>query len=355
MRPAAAPGPLALVLLLALAGCSDRAPGDAEPAPAPSPPAQVDWTWSDEGPALNVPLAESAAAVGATAVHLIGGFVAPAGGDPVVQYVNFTTEETAVMTDPYPLPAHHVQAARIGRVLYAFGGYVGGVPVPGTPVMAGGWPRTDLAFRFDFAATPEPAWVPIAPLPAPRAAGAAAVLDGQVYIVGGSANDGFPASVLRYDPAADSYTEVAPLPVPRDHLNLIAHDGRLYAVAGRVLVAGQGYDDLDAFEVYDPGTDTWTSLPPVPLARGGQAAAVMHGRLVVAGGEVAEGAFDVFDDVHAYDLANGTWSHLPSMPEARHGGLLAGAAGGDELFYLGGARLDGTLAAESLRLGPRPF
>lgn len=341
-----------LAFLVAVAvlwsGCASSPDVGTDPAPEMADGPGLAWQWTRGGPTLNVALAESAAAYSNTSAHFIGGFTATGGGTPVVQNVNFTDDFSGIMLDPYPLAAHHVQAARVGRVLYSFGGYVGGVPIPGTPVMAPGWPRTDLAFKFDFDDPVDTRWVPIAPLPEARAAGAAAVVGDQVYLVGGTSPTGFHASVLRYDPASDSYTQLAPLPVPRDHLNLVSDGTSLYAIAGRVLVDGQGYDDLETFERYDVANDTWTALPPVPLGRGGQAAALANGHIVVAGGEVAEGPFDVLDAVHAYDLANGTWVALPPMPEARHGGVLVPYK--DGAYYIGGASLDGTLAATSLRV-----
>jgi hypothetical protein len=339
---------LLLVLALMLAAGCASSPDAAPPGPEAAAPADLPWRWAPSQPTLNEPLAESAAAWSGPQVHLIGGFTATGGGTVQVQLVDLGTGFAATNIEPYPLPVHHVQAAQVGDVLFAFGGYIGGVPVPGTPATEPGWPRTALAFKNDLN---ERRWVPISGLPEPRAAGAAAVLDGQVYLVGGTSPSGFHTAVLRYDPATDAYAELAPLPVPRDHLNLLAVDGALYAIAGRVLADGQGYDDLETFERYDVANDTWTTLPPVPFGRGGQAAALVAGHIVVAGGEVADGPFDVFDAVHAYDLANGTWRELPPMPEARHGGALVPyGEDSDEAFYLGGARLDGSLAASSLHL-----
>lgn len=63
---------------------------------------------------------------------------------------------------------------------------------------------------------------------------------------------------------------------------------------GRVLVAGGGGDSPDGFggrhaldiaELYDPATDTWVALPPMPVVRsGGVAATLTDGSIVLAGG-----------------------------------------------------------------------
>lgn len=353
------PGALLPLLLaaLAFAGCADESPLESpvppecgpdaacaepgEPAPPPADPGLA-WTWAAGGPSLPFGLAEAGAAQGDGRAALVGGFVAPLGGSPTVLDVGPAGAEPAL--PPYPLAVHHAQAAYLDGVLYVFGGYVGGAPNPLGAVGASsaGWPLTAAAFHLEGGA-----WVPIADLPEPRAAGGAVALDGRIYLVGGSTDEGHPASVLAYDPATDSYSEAAPLPTPRDHLNVVAHEGRVYAIAGRD-IASAAVDDLPTFEAYDPVADAWEALPDCPLGRGGQAAAVLRGRIVVAGGERIEGDFTVYDDVHAYDVGNGTWVALPPMPEARHGGALV--ALGDRLVYLGGATLAGELASESLVL-----
>jgi hypothetical protein len=354
----------ALVGLALLAGCAGdpQAEGTGDSSSDPTAPAPAGWEWSDDGHGLDLVtgsgvefgLAEFAVAPRNGSAFLVGGFTDAGGGSPTVVLVRFDDPESGIVIPAYPLPVHHAQAVVVGHWLYVFGGYVSGALLPGSFVAGAGpagWPQTPLAFRMDLASGGV-AWEPIASLPETRAAGGAVVVDGQVVLAGGyGLTGGFLPSVLRYDPATDSYEELAPLPTPRDHLTLLEHGGLVYAVAGRVNRGGQ-WDDLEAFEVYDPASDAWTALPPVPLGRGGQAAAFVGDVLVVAGGERAEGSFDVFDDAHAYDLATGAWSELPPLPEPRHGGGLVAFDG--SAYYLGGARLDGSLASETLRLAPVP-
>lgn len=356
LRPAAA---VLLMVALSLAGCADDGAGADEAVPPmpddcsdalcvddgvpDEPPADtIAWSWS-AGPSLPFGLAEAGVGGEGLGGLLVGGFAAPVGGANSVVLVP-GRGDADLSLPPYPLPVHHAQVAVLGGVPYVFGGYVGGAPNPLGVVGASsaGWPVTAASFRLEGGQ-----WVPIVDLPEARAAGAAAVLDGLVYIVGGSTDAGHPAAVLTYDPASDSYAEVAPLPVPRDHLNVVVHDGLLYAVAGRDIVSAQ-VDDLPTFEAYNPISGAWTTLPDCPLGRGGQAAGVLAGRIVVAGGERIEGEFTVYDEVHAYDIAAQQWVTLPPMPEARHGGAFVPVEGG--LAYLGGATLDGELAADGLLL-----
>jgi hypothetical protein len=70
----------------------------------------------------------------------------------------------------------------------------------------------------------------------------------------------------------------------------------------------------------------------MPTARGGIGAAVVDGRLYVAGGEEFS-AQCTFDRVEVFDGEQ--WLRTPPMPEPRHG--LAAAADGAALYIIGGA------------------
>ena len=83
-----------------------------------------------------------------------------------------------------------------------------------------------------------------------------------------------------------------------------------YVVGGRDLSSDK---NSAALERYDPKTDSWAALAPMPAPRGGIGAAVADGRLVVAGGEEPT---TVDDTVFAYDIPSNTWSDLPPMPSA---------------------------------------
>jgi hypothetical protein len=76
------------------------------------------------------------------------------------------------------------------------------------------------------------------------------------------------------------------------------------------LTSGQGEPFADrTLEVYDPATRTWTTKSPMPTARAVASAAVVHGKLFVAGGVVDRNGLAVVTDiVEAYDPFNDTWA-----------------------------------------------
>jgi N-acetylneuraminic acid mutarotase len=116
------------------------------------------------------------------------------------------------------------------------------------------------------------------------------------------------------------------MPTPRDHAAGAVVDGRLYVAAGRP-------HDLTVAESYDPATDRWTTLSPLPLGRSSLAGAALGGRFVVLGGE-HPGERHVDAEVDAYDPATRRWSRLPDLPAGRQG--IGAAVVHDRLYLPGG-------------------
>ena len=87
---------------------------------------------------------------------------------------------------------------------------------------------------------------------------------------------------------------------------------------------------------FDPNADRWVQLKAAPGKVSDAGAAIVGGRLIVAGGESLG---TVFNTVWAYDIASRTWSSLPNLAEPRHG--LAIAAIGSTLYAIDGASRTG--------------
>ena len=174
-------------------------------------------------------------------------------------------------------------------------------------------------------------WVAFPPLHHPRAAGAAAVVDGKIVVTGGQANHQLVAQTEVFD--GTRWTDVAPMPTLRDHLAGVSDGKFFYAVGGRALSADK---NLGAVERYDPATNTWTRLPALPTPRGGLGAAIVGNRLVTLGGESPTG---VYGTVEVLDLTTNTWTTLPAMKTPRHG--MAVLAIGNTVYAIAGAGAPG--------------
>ena len=79
---------------------------------------------------------------------------------------------------------------------------------------------------------------------------------------------------------------------------------RYFAIGGN-----DGTNDLAVNAVYNPTTNSWTTLAPMPTARMNIQAASIGGLLYVPGGYLASS--DTFVSIHeAYDIARNTWGQL---------------------------------------------
>ncbi len=98
----------------------------------------------------------------------------------------------------------------------------------------------------------------------------------------------------------------AAVPLARNSATGAALGGLFYLAGGRRVGEGNSAQ-LDA---YDPKTDTWTTLRPMPRAAGGLAGAALNGKLYVFGGEGGPG---VIANCWSYDPATDQWTAEPDM------------------------------------------
>ena len=182
--------------------------------------------------------------------------------------------------------------------------------------------------------------------PTPRYATVAAVVDGVVYVAGGiergPVGDATTAAVEAYDPGERTWTRCAPMPTARSFGAAAALDGRIY-VFGGLDAAGKA---LDVVEVYDPSRDAWSACPPMETALS-RLAAVTHG----GRGVLVAGGLDASDRNSAKQFwfaprENNAWRGWSPLPTARHGFGLADADDGTErMFAIGGYDESGPLSA----------
>jgi N-acetylneuraminic acid mutarotase len=123
----------------------------------------------------------------------------------------------------------------------------------------------------------------------------AATVDGKIYTIGDTYQ---PAESFleMYDPSSDSWRRKATLPQPLLNGAVAAYAGKVYIIGGQVanqLPSPQVYE-------YDPGADTLTTKAPMPTGQAEIGAAVIGNRIYVAGG---------YQYVHyVYDPAANSWN-----------------------------------------------
>ena len=201
-------------------------------------------------------------------------------------------------------------------------------------------------------APPPGKWIRRAPLPQGTGELLGVAVNGKLYASQGLLPGFKPAGlVYEYDPAADAWTQRKPMPHPVHHAAVTAQNGKMYVFGGFGLPAAgaPGWSPVaDAWE-YDPATDAWRALAPLPTARGSGVAAFVGGKCYVIGGAGAvPGASDPtirprqpqrsLGTVEEYDPVANTWRARAPMPTpCNH---MGGEAVDGRIYVIGG-RLSG--------------
>ena len=209
----------------------------------------------------------------------------------------------------------HIAVVAVGNDIIVAGGFPGAFPRGVRP------PPTAAVWR---GSAPSPEWTAGPSLPTEGAAFAWALLGTELHLAGGLAPDGNSDSDVHYvwDLAgAEEWTTAALLPNGRNHGGGAAAGGLFYAIAGRHNwnEASGAVADVSAF---DPANGKWTERAPIPAARseiGASTSTLTDGRILVIGGSLP--GIMPSDDVFVYDPGNDTWTTLPRLPEPRKGAV----------------------------------
>jgi N-acetylneuraminic acid mutarotase len=196
------------------------------------------------------------------------------------------------------------------------------------------------------------AWTAVSPMPVRMVAGSAITLDDYIYLIGGmshSAGDAFyQGEVQRYDPQQDEWEVVSSMPVVVYHCALAVLEGEIYVIGGQ-----DASNDYDLVQIYNPETNAWREGPPLQRGKAGHAAVVVDGMIYVLGGErVNSEDFSVLDSVEGYDPAAESWSYGVPMPIGLHGVPAAAIEG--TIFVVGGSEQANGVSNHGYLLSFRP-
>jgi len=258
---------------------------------------------------LNEPRQELGAAALDGRIYTIGGLSGRANANEIYD----SRTDTWSLGADFPVDTDHPWAVAFAGRVFAGGG------------------RTNRVFSYDPAAN---AWTEVAPSQFIHGGTpAAAAIGALIYVAGGTGGNMTGNEVEAYDPAADRWTLLAPMRCARNHTAGAVIDGKLYVAGGRP-------GSQECLEVYDPGTNTWTPRAPMPTGRSGVAGAAVSGCFYVFGGEGNEhDPNGIFHEVEAYDPGTDRWIELPPMPVGRHG--IYAAVLGNAIHLPGGATQEG--------------
>jgi hypothetical protein len=156
------------------------------------------------------------------------------------------------------------------------------------------------------------AWSMLADAPVALTEVDAAALDGELWVVGGLADDGAVVTRVQvYDPATDTWREGPALPAPLHHAAVVATTDTLMVVGGYRTLA---FDPVADVWVLSSDRERWTPGPDLPEPRGAGAADFDGERVVYGGGIGPDG---LADDVWAMDPSAGEWAPIGQLSVAR--------------------------------------
>jgi len=174
-------------------------------------------------------------------------------------------------------------------------------------------------------------WLALAPVFKPRPPcalltgryGHAAVADDQrIYVVGGSASNGFLGTIEVIDPDSGITELLTDQLIPRRYVNAILQDGNIYILGG--VNPRRQYES--AVEILDIRTGELTRGPDLPTPRRLSKAVLLENKIYVVGGEPQTSYHEREPRVglvEVLDLDSNTWSEAPSLQTARDTAVVA--------------------------------
>jgi hypothetical protein len=174
---------------------------------------------------------------------------------------------------------------------------------------------------FSSAAATENTWVTKTPMQVARADLGVAVVNGDIYAIGGNTitgeynlDQGFYKGITggtvntneQYDPATDTWAFKTPMLTPRDSFAIAVYQNKIYCIGGRTsipLFSPQTFTTVN--EVYDPATDKWQTKAFLPKMEWPLQASVVNGKIYAIGGS---------GNTYAYDPTTDSWTTKTAAP-----------------------------------------
>ena len=262
---------------------------------------------------------------------------------------------------PFPEPDEELYGVTVNGKLYVIGGW-------------GDGKARGVNYEYDPATDK---WTKKSPMPRPAHHAALAAVNGKIYAFGGfvaPANTAIPvgaawepiADAWEFNPATDSWKPLAPLPGKRGSAIAAEVGGKIYVIGGATTMEGSKDPFFTAFgparvlgtnEVYDPATNKWESRNPMSVPRNHAFSGVVNGKIYVIGGRTGHGfilSATNTDVVEEYNPASNMWS----IPKERMPTARSGGASGTDgrRIYVAGGEVTTTelVGRVSSRRGVRP-
>ncbi len=165
------------------------------------------------------------------------------------------------------------------------------------------------------------AWQRVADMPTSRHAAKAAVVNGTIYVFGGSHGEAnallrkYPVNVEAYNPRTNTWIQKQDMPVPRVDFDIGVVDGKIHLIGGSIRSSGESLNRVD---VYNPVTDTWVKGREMPTPRSSLRLAVVGNRIYAIGGlEWRPRVNFGLTVIEEYDTTSRQWQKRGDMLDTR--------------------------------------
>jgi N-acetylneuraminic acid mutarotase len=235
----------------------------------------------------------------------------------------------------------HAGCAYDDRYIYVAGGYT--VNSAGTKQVF----AINNVRRYD---TVNKSWTSLPNLPSARGGGSMVLVDNELIFMGGSdinRQDKSDVWELHLDDLDDGWTSIAALPQARNHFAAVSYNGDVYVLGGQT---GQDAGSVFKRDVWRLNRsehgggqnyvwETRASLINQARSHIAYAAFVHNGKIIIAGGETDSGTPNkpkLLNNVEQYDPSTNKWSSLTPLPATRTSGVAASF--GNTIIYATGSK-----------------
>ena len=160
-------------------------------------------------------------------------------------------------------------------------------------------------------------WIDSSPFPTPISGHISCVFNDELYVIGGSEDDTISSTVWKYSIKQGVWKEVQNLLISRRDAAVAIHN-HLYVIGGY----GPGGQSLASVERFNPYQNQWAKIFPMNSPRANASACCIGDKIYVFGGEYA--VWSYYRTAEVFNIKTDEWSSISdfSVPRA-HMGIVA--------------------------------
>ncbi|MCL2691471.1 MAG: hypothetical protein FWE56_04340 [Candidatus Bathyarchaeota archaeon] len=151
----------------------------------------------------------------------------------------------------------------------------------------------------------------------------AVAVDGKIYVIGGyttfseaAVNAYYPSGYVgtneQYDPITDTWVTLKPMPTPRGNFAIVAYQNKICCIGGGTN-NNDGWISCDTVEIYDTITDNWSTKTAIPFDGVCIQANVIEGQIFVINRVYPDGGTS-FYELYLYNPVADSWAQKASIP-----------------------------------------